>query len=151
MPPVCPPDRRNRYRTHPAQTFASPDGIVLFDDASFPKRGTHSVGVQRQYCRALGKKANCQVAISVHHVSPKGDSPLDLQLYPPDSWPSDTKRLDKAGVPTDQRHARTTPAIALELLDRVRAEGLPGRRVVADAGYGASGIPVHARDGFPIP
>lgn len=128
-----------RYRTHLAQTFASPEGIFLFDDVSFPKQGTHSVGVQRQYCGALGKKANCQVAVSVHYVSPKGHYPLDLQLYLPDSWLADTQRLDKGGVPQDQRRPRTKPQIALELLDRVRAEGLPGRAVVADAGYGVSG------------
>lgn len=129
-----------RYRTHLAQTFASPEGIFLFDDVSFPKQGTHSVGVQRQYCGALGKKANCQVAVSVHYVSPKGHYPLDLQLYLPDSWLADTKRLDKVGVPKDQRHARTKHEIALELLDRVRSEGLPGCSVVADAGYGVSGV-----------
>ena len=129
-----------RYRAHLAQTFASPDGIFLFDDVSFPKQGTHSVGVQRQYCGALGKTANGPVAVSVHYVSPKGHYPLDLQLYLPDSWLSDTKRLDKVGVPQDQRQARTKHEIALELLDRVRGEGLPGRAVVADAGYGVSGV-----------
>ncbi len=134
-----------RYRTHLAQTFACPEGIFLFDDVSFPKQGTHSVGVQRQYCGALGKKANCQVAVSVHYVSPDGHYPLDLQLYLPDSWLTDTTRLDRAGVPEDQRRSRTKPEIALELLDRVRAEGLPGRRVVADAGYGVSGA---FRDGL---
>jgi SRSO17 transposase len=127
-----------RYRTHLAQTFASPEGLFLFDDVSFPKQGTHSVGVQRQYCGALGKKANCQVAVSVHYVGPHGHYPLDLRLYLPDSWLTDEGRLDKAGVPPTQRRALTKPAIALELLDRVRAEGLPGRAVVADAGYGVS-------------
>jgi SRSO17 transposase len=128
-----------RYRAHLARTFASPEGIFLFDDVSFPKQGRHSVGVQRQYCGALGKKANCQVAVSVHYVSPRSHYPLDLQLYLPDSWLADKERLDKAGVPKDQRRSRTKPEIALELLDRVRAEGLPGRAVVADAGYGVSG------------
>jgi SRSO17 transposase len=107
-----------RYRAHLAQTFASPEGLFLFDDVSFPKQGTHSVGVQRQYCGALGKKANCQVAVSVHYVSPRGHYPLDVQLYLPDSWLVDTTRLDKAGVPKDQRRERTKHQIALELLDR---------------------------------
>jgi SRSO17 transposase len=128
-----------RYRAHLARTFASPESLFLFDDVSFPKQGAHSVGVQRQYCGALGKKANCQVAVSVHYVAPGGHYPLDLRLYLPDGWVADTERLDKAGVPEDQRRARTKPEIALELLDRVRAEGLPGRAVVADAGYGVSG------------
>jgi len=128
-----------RYRAHLAPTFASPQGIFLFDDVSFPKQGQHSVGVQRQYCGALGKKANCQVAVSVHYVSPKGHYPLDLRLYLPDCWLADQKRLDRAGVPEGERRPLTKPAIALELLDRVRGEGLPGWAVVADAGYGVSG------------
>jgi SRSO17 transposase len=128
-----------RYRLELARTFASPAGIFLIDDVSFPKQGKHSVGVQRQYCGALGKRANCQVVVSVHYVSPQGHYPLDVRLYLPDSWLSDKKRLAKAGVPAAERRALTKPQIALELLDRVRAEGLPGQSVVADAGYGASG------------
>jgi SRSO17 transposase len=128
-----------RYRSTLAATFASPQGIFLFDDVSCPKQGRHSVGVQRQYCGALGKKANCQVAVSVHYVSPQGHYPLDLRLYLPDAWLSDKRRLDQAGVPQAERRPLTKPQIALELLDRARDEGLPGRAVVADAGYGVSG------------
>ena len=128
-----------RYRARLAQTFASPRGIFLFDDVSFPKQGEHSVGVQRQYCGALGKKANCQVAVSAHYVSPEGHYPLGARLYLPESWLADAKRLNRAGVPPAERRALTKPQIALELLDRVRAEGLPGWAVVADAGYGVSG------------
>jgi SRSO17 transposase len=134
-----------RYRSLLARTFASPEGIFLFDDVSFPKQGRHSVGVQRQYCGALGKKANCQVAVSVHYVSPRGHYPLDMRLYLPESWLSDAKRLDRAGVPKNERRPLTKPEMALELLDRVRAEGLPGQVVVADAGYGVSG---EFRDGL---
>jgi SRSO17 transposase len=128
-----------RYRARMAQTFASPEGLFVIDDTSFPKQGRHSVGVQRQYCGALGKKANCQVAPSVHYVSAQGHYPLDLRLYLPDSWLSDPERLDQAGVPEAERRPLTKPQIALELLDRVRSEGLPGWAVVADAGYGVSG------------
>jgi SRSO17 transposase len=128
-----------RYRARLAETFASPKGIFLFDDVSYPKQGRHSVGVQRQYCGALGKRANCQVAVSVHYVSPRGHYPLDLRLYLPDSWLSDSARLDRAGVPKEQRRPLTKPQIALELLDLVRGEELPGTVAVADAGYGVSG------------
>src|SRR5215213_5854053 len=127
-----------RYRATLARSFASPAGVFLVDDASFPKQGAHSVGVQRQYCGALGKKANCQVAVSVHYVSPKGHFPLDLRLYLPEGWLADPKRLDTAGVPAAERRPRTKPELALDLLDRVRAGGLPGSVVVADAGYGVS-------------
>jgi SRSO17 transposase len=127
-----------RYRAVMAETFADPEGIFVIDDTSFPKQGRHSVGVQRQYCGALGKKANCQVAPSVHYVGPKGHCPLAMRLYLPESWLNDPKRLDKAGVPEARRHLQTKGRIALELLDRVRAEGWPGRVVVADAGYGVA-------------
>src|SRR5438132_6983286 len=88
-----------RYRGHLAQTFASPQGIFLIDDTTFPKQGQHSVGVQRQYCGALGKRANCQVAVSIHYVSPQGHYPLALRLYLPQGWTSDHDRLRAAQVP----------------------------------------------------
>jgi SRSO17 transposase len=128
-----------RYRATMAAKFAHPDGIFVIDDTTFPKQGTHSVGVQRQYCGALGKKANCQCAVSVHYVAPKGHYPLDMRLYLPDSWLGDPARLDKAGVPEAERRRLSKGQIALELLDRVRADGLPGGVVVADSGYGVSG------------
>jgi SRSO17 transposase len=128
-----------RYRSAMARTFADPKGIFVVDDTSFPKQGKHSVGVQRQYCGALGKKANCQCAVSVHYVAPKGHYPLAMRLYLPESWLNDPARLDKAGVPAERRRPLSKGQIALELLDRVRGEGLPGGLVVADAGYGVSG------------
>src|SRR5947208_2324261 len=128
-----------RYRATMAAKFADPAGIFVIDDTTFPKQGSHSVGVQRQYCGALGKKANCQCAVSVHYVAPRGHYPLDMRLYLPESWLGDPRRLDKAKVPEDQRRPLTKGEIALELLDRVRAEGLSGGLVVADSGYGVSG------------
>jgi SRSO17 transposase len=127
-----------RYRQHLAKTFASPEGIFVFDDTSFPKQGTHSVGVQRQYCGALGKKANCQVAPSIHYLSPLGHYPLAMRLFLPDRWIEGKHRLDEVGVPEAFRQSQTKGAIALELLDTVRGEGLPGWLALADAGYGVS-------------
>ena len=127
-----------RYRGHMAATFADPEAVFVIDDTTFPKQGQHSVGVQRQYCGALGKKANCQSAVSVHYAAPKGHYPLAMRLYLPESWLGDSDRLDKAGVPPSSRQMKTKGEIALELLDQVRGEGLPGRVVVADAGYGVS-------------
>src|SRR3954470_21453372 len=95
-----------RYRRHLARTFASPEGIFVFDDTSFPKQGKHSVGVQRQYCGALGKRATCQVAPSVHYVSSEGHHPLAMRLFLPDSWIADGRRLDRAGVPAEFRRPK---------------------------------------------
>jgi SRSO17 transposase len=133
-------DRRvlKRYRAVMAEAFADPQGIFVIDDTSFPKQGRHSVGVQRQYCGALGKRADCRVGPSVHYVSTQGHCPLAMRLYLPDCWLEGPKRLDKAGVPEALRAPRTKGQIALELLDQVRDEGWPGRVVVADAGYGVA-------------
>ena len=129
----------HRYRTVMAQTFASPQGIFVIDDTGFPKQGKHSVGVQHQYCGQLGKKANCQVAVTVHYVSPDGHFPAALRLYLPQSWTSSPERLEKAGVPKEYRVEQTKGEIALELLDQVRGEKLlPGDVVITDAGYGVS-------------
>jgi SRSO17 transposase len=128
-----------RYRSVMAQPLASPQGIFVIDDSGFPKQGKHSVGVQHQYCGQLGKKANCQVAVTVHYVSPKGHFPAALRLYLPQSWTNSPERLDEVGVPHEYRQERTKGQIALDLLDQVRAENvLPGSVVVTDSGYGVS-------------
>src|SRR3954452_8809034 len=127
-----------RYRSTMAETFAWPAGIFVIDDTSFPKQGKHSVGVRRQYCGASGKTANCQVAPSVHYVGPAGHYPLAMRLFLPDCWIEDEERLDEAGVPEASRQSKAKGAIALELLDTVRGEGLPGWLALADAGYGVS-------------
>src|SRR3954453_11088307 len=102
-----------RYRQVMAEPLASPQGIFVIDDTGSPKQGKHSVGVQHQYCGQLGKKANCQVAVTVHYVSPKGHFPAALQLYVPKSWATPPKRLQAAKVPEPFRGAKTKGQIAL--------------------------------------
>jgi SRSO17 transposase len=133
------------YRAIMAKTFSTPHAIFVVDDTSFPKDGKHSVGVQRPYCGALGKKDNCQVAVWLHYVGTHGHFPLAMRLYLPESWVGDPARLDKAGVPPDFRRVRARGEIALELLDQVRNEGLPGQIVVTAAGYG---VAQESRDGL---
>lgn len=127
-----------RYRARMGSVCASPDGIFIVDDTDWRKQGTHSVGVQRQYSGSAGKTANCQVAVSWHYASFAGHYPLALRLYLPESWTQNEKRLDEAKVPPEHRDFKTKYQIALELFDQVRSEGVPGRFVVADAGYGRS-------------
>jgi SRSO17 transposase len=115
--------------------FPGPEAWVI-DDTSFPKKGEHSVGVQRQYCGALGKKANCQVAVSLHRTDPRGSSPLGFRLYLPEVWTADPKRCRQAGVP-DEVEFQKKWELALALLDEALQEG--GRRpavVLADSAYG---------------
>jgi SRSO17 transposase len=133
------PTVEKRYRSVMAGPLASPRGIFVIDDTGFPKQGKHSVGVQRQYCGQLGKKANCQVAVTVHYVSPKGHFPAALRLYLPESWTRSPERLEAVGVPERYREKQTKGQIALDLLDQVRREELlPGDVVITDAGYGVA-------------
>ena len=109
----------------------------IIDDTGFPKQGTHSVGVARQYCGQLGKQDNCQVAVSLslsnHHVS----LPVAYRLYLPKEWVGDEERRRKVGVPSDVVF-KTKPEIALEQLHWACKAGLPRGVVLMDAGYGAS-------------
>ena len=127
------------YRAGMAAALARPDGVIVIDDTGFAKQGKHSVGVARQYSGTLGKVGNCQVAVSLHYATRDGDYPLALRLYLPEAWSSAPGRLDAAHVPETERAFKTKWAIALDLLDTLRAEGLPHAVVVADAGYGVVG------------
>ena len=126
------------YRRVMGEAFDDPEGIVVIDDTGFAKKGRHSVGVTRQYSGTLGKTDNCQVAVSLHYAAPKGDYPLALRLFLPESWTSQPERMQAARVPLEHQTHRTKNEIALDLLDQMHAEGLPYRAVVADAGYGLS-------------
>ncbi|MFD7260079.1 IS701 family transposase [Streptomyces sp. NPDC059874] len=111
--------------------------VWVVDDVSFPKCGTSSVGVARQYCGALGKRANCQVAVSVHAATDIASCPLEWDLFLPEEWVGDHRRRQRAGVPDEVGHASKT-FLALGLLDRLAEQGLEVPVIVADAGYGRS-------------
>jgi SRSO17 transposase len=114
-----------------------PEAVLILDETSFPKKGDHSVGVARQYCGALGKTANCQVAVSVHLGTDTACLPLTWGLYLPQAWIDDRVRRTAARVPEDIRY-HTKNELALAALDRVRTWGVGARVVLADAGYGTS-------------
>lgn len=107
----------------------------IIDDTGFPKKGTQSVGVARQYCGQLGKQDNCQVAVSLTLASAQGSLPIAWQLYLPKDWAADSERRKKAGVPEEVVFA-TKPAMALEQIRQAVACGTPTGVVLADAGYG---------------
>ena len=113
----------------------SQGGWWIIDDTVFPKKGSHSVGVARQYCAMLGKQDNCQVAVSVSLASNQGSMPVAWQLYLPEDWARDPQRRTKAGVPAEVRFATKTQ-IALQQLRILLAEGAPRHCVLADAGFG---------------
>ena len=113
-------------------------GYLVIDDTALPKKGTLSVGVARQYCGQLGKRANCQSLVSLTLAQGDVPVPVALRLFLPDEWVEDAARCARAGVPDAAILPRSKGEIALAELDRVRAAGVRFGCVLADAGYGTS-------------
>ena len=126
----------DRVRIGQMMTRASVgEGVQIIDDTGFPKKGTHSVGVARQYSGPLGRVDNCQVAVTSHNLPPAFDWPIVARLYLPEAWANDPARKTAARVP-EEIVFHTKGEIALELVDAGIKAGVKTRAVVADAGYG---------------
>jgi SRSO17 transposase len=121
----------------PAMTRHGPIEAWIIDDTSFPKKGSHSVGVHHQYCGQLGKQANCQVAVTVSIANHHASLPIAYQLYLPQAWAEDNKRRAKAHVPAAIEF-KTKPQIALEQLRAAHEAGVPRGVVLMDASYGSN-------------
>ena len=115
-----------------------PDAHLVIDDTALPKKGELSVGVARQYCGQLGKKANCQALVSLTLAQGEVPVPVGLRLFLPDEWTDEADRCARAGVSEAAMAPRSKGEIALAELDRLLAAGIRFGTVLADAGYGAS-------------
>jgi SRSO17 transposase len=109
----------------------------IIDDTGFPKKGRHSVGVARQYCGQLGKRDNCQVAVSLSLANHAASLPIAWRLYLPLEGTADAERRAAAGIPETVGFL-TKPEIALEQIRAAHAAGLPHGVVLRDAGYGSN-------------
>ncbi|GGW47546.1 hypothetical protein GCM10010381_36030 [Streptomyces xantholiticus] len=109
----------------------------VIDDVSLPKDGRMSVAVAPQYCGALGKRANCQVAVSVHAASDTASCPLQWRLFLPKEWDADTDRRTVTRTPPEITH-REKWRLALDMLDTLADWGMRLPAVVADAAYGTN-------------
>lgn len=107
----------------------------IVDETGWLKQGRQSVGVQHQYCGAVGKQANCQVCVEVVVSTGEIAVPVAGQLYLPESWTKDRPRCAQAGVPSEIGFA-TKPQIAAALLAQVVQDGVPKAPVVGDCAYG---------------
>jgi SRSO17 transposase len=143
-------------RRHAGAIGADPAAVWVVHDGTFVKKGRHSVGVQPQFARSLGRKVNCQVGVFVTRIGPAGYFPLAARLYLPAAW----LRSQTVGtsVPEDVRSPASKAEIALRLLDEVRAETDP-LPVTGEPGYlsdmvfreGAVGRGLVVRDDAPAP
>jgi SRSO17 transposase len=119
------------------ERFGAPDGIGVLDETGIPKKGTRSVGVAKQYCGAVGKLENCQVATLLTYASPHGHVFLDRRLYLPEDWCEDRARRTRAHVPETVRF-QTKPQQARAMLEHAWELGVPMRWVSGDSVYGES-------------
>jgi SRSO17 transposase len=121
-------------RRHVREEPADPRGVLVIDASAFPKTGTESCGVARQWCGRLGKQDNCQLGIFLAYAAPGGYAPLDRRLYLPEEWADDPVRRRKCHVPPEVE-SREAWRIAADLLERSGPE-LPHAWVVGDDEFG---------------
>src|SRR5215467_12217214 len=128
------------YHQLVAEEMGEPDGVLMFDETGFVKKGKDSVGVARQYCGTLGKVENCQVGVFTGYAARKGYALVDKRLFLPEEWFRDAyaTRRTTCQVPQDLTFQRK-PQLAAAMLHARRQEGLlPFKYVVADCLYGKS-------------
>jgi SRSO17 transposase len=117
------------------------DAVLIIDDTTLLKKGTHSVGVGQQYSGQVGKLTNCQTLVSLTLARGEVPVPIALRLFLPEAWASDPKRCRAAGIPAAHRVHIEKWQLALDELDRVMAAGLSFGTgfgiVLADAAYGS--------------
>lgn len=121
------------------QDLGDEDGVLMGDGSGFPKQGQESVGVKRQWCGQLGKRANCQVGVFLGYASRHGHTLLDRRLYLPREWVEEeayAQRRLKCGIP-EEITFQTKPALLLEMVKAVHAAGsLPFRWLTCDEAFG---------------
>lgn len=120
-----------------ALSVHGPVVVWIVDDTGFLKQGKHSVGVQRQYTGSAGKVTNCQIGVSLSVATGNEQLPIDFELYLPHSWTDNAARRDEAHIP-EHVVFKTKGELALDMIDRAAAAGIPGEVILADAGYGDS-------------
>jgi SRSO17 transposase len=128
---------RDDLRAYVVEQLGDPSAVLVVDETGFLKKGTTSVGVQRQYCGTAGKVDNCQLGVFLAYASPKGRAMIDRELYLPESWTDDPERCRAARVP-EQVGFRTKPQLARVMLERALDAGVPAAWVTADEVYGGS-------------
>jgi len=128
---------RDDLRQYVVDAVGDPGAILVVDETGDVKKGTHSVGVQRQYSGTAGRIENSQVAVYLTYAAPRGHALIDRALYLPRSWADDPDRCDGAGIPADNRGFATKPTLATALIDRAVAAEVPAAWVAGDEVYGA--------------
>jgi SRSO17 transposase len=126
---------RDDLRAYIVEHLGDPAAVLVIDETGFLKKGTKSVGVQRQYSGTAGRIENCQIGVFLAYASGKGHTLLDRELYLPKEWAADPTRRTEAAVPESVAF-RTKPQLARAMLARALAAGVPAQWVTGDEVYG---------------
>jgi SRSO17 transposase len=130
----------NKYHSFVDDDMGTANGVLIFDESGFPKKGNDSVGVSKQYCGSIGKVENCQVGVFAAYASPDGYALLDKRLFIPEKWFSDDykARRNKCKLP-ENLEFKTKPQLAAEMLNSIVEEKtIPFKYVLGDSVYGLS-------------
>lgn len=126
---------RNDLRDYVVEHLGEADAVLVIDETGFLKKGTKSVGVQRQYCGTAGRIENCQIGVFLGYASEAGRALIDRALYLPQVWIDDAERRREASVPETVEFA-TKPQLARGMLERAFVAGVPAAWVAGDEVYG---------------
>jgi SRSO17 transposase len=126
---------RDDLRTYVVEHLGDPGGVLVADETGFLKKGTTSVGVQRQYSGTAGKVDNCQLGVFLAYAGSRGRAFIDRELYLPKAWTDDRARCRAARVP-EEVGFQTKPQLARIMLERALDAGVPASWVTADEVYG---------------
>jgi|SRR5947209_13874453 len=126
---------RDDLRAYVVEHLGKPDSVLVIDETGFLKKGTKSVGVQRQYSGTAGRIENCQIGVFLGYASSAGRALIDRDLYLPKAWIDDGERRQEAGVPTAVTFA-TKPQLAKAMLERAFVAGVPAAWIAGDEVYG---------------
>jgi len=126
---------RDDLRAYVVEHLGDPQAVLVVDETGFLKKGSKSVGVQRQYSGTAGRVENCQIGVFLAYASRQGRTFIDRELYLPKEWCQDPERRQEAGVPEEVAFA-TKPQLARRMLSRARQAGVPAAWVTGDSVYG---------------
>jgi len=130
---------RDIVREYVVEHLGTDDGVLVIDETGFLKQGKSSCGVARQYTGSAGKITNCQIGVFAAYVSARGHAFIDRALYLPKTWTGNSARLSATHIPEAIVFA-TKPALAVQMIDRAMASGVPFSWVAADAVYGVGDV-----------
>src|SRR6202023_2056836 len=127
---------RDICRDFVIERLGDPSGVLILDETGFVKKGSHSVGVARQYSGTAGRVENCQIGVFLSYAGPKGHALIDRRLYLPKDWIEDAERRKAASIPGDVTFA-TKPKIGIAMVAAALDAGVPYAWVLGDSVYGS--------------